>query len=291
MSKNASLMRNTDGSIYHLHLHPGQLAETVILVGDPQRSHLIASYFDRIEFSAEHREFVTFTGTLKGKRLSVLSTGVGAGGIDVVINEVDALFNMDLDTCQPKDSFTQLQFIRFGTTGALQADLPVGSLVTSAYAFSTDAILQYYPRHRCAEVTELEASLQQYFTRLPMAQGIYAAAADPELMQWFAPVVTTAGITFTCNGFYAPQGRVLRQVLPYPDFIEWVSDFEFAGYKTTNLEMETAVIYGLCESLGHKGCSISTVMANRRDDSIGTYNVAVEGMLHTLLDRLVEKVE
>lgn len=287
MIKNASLMRNNDGSIYHLQLHPGQLAETVVLVGDPQRSHLIASYFDRVECSAKHREFISFTGELGGKRLSVVSTGVGAGGVDVVINEVDALFNIDFASGKPKTNLTQLQFIRLGTTGSLQADLSVGALVASTYAFATDGLLQYYPRNRTSEVERLERALQDYFVRLPAASSIYAAAADPGLLQQFASVVDASGITFTCNGFYAPQGRVLRQQLPYPDFVNWVSGFSFQDYRVTNLEMETAAIYGLCESLGHQACSISTVMANRVSDRIGSYQLAVSDMLPVLLERLI----
>lgn len=290
MTATASLMRNSNGSIYHLQLQPGQLAETIILVGDPQRSHLISSYFDFIEFAQHHREFATFTGLSNGKRISVLSTGVGAGGIDIAINEVDALFNIDLDTGKPKEKLTQLQFVRFGTTGSLQADLPVGSLVTSAYAFATDGLLHYYPRNRPAVVKSLEKELQSYFSDMPMIPAVYAAAADAGLMKLFEPLVKTAGITFTCNGFFAPQGRELRQPLPRENFIDWVSGFEFNGLKTTNLEMETAAIYGLCESLGHKACSISAVMANRCKDAVGSYGTVVQDMVSQLFECLIDKL-
>lgn len=287
MIKNTALMRNSEGGVYHLHLHPGDLAETVILVGDPQRSRQIATYFDHIEKASSHREFSTFTGTVGNKRLSVVSTGVGAGGVDVVINEIDALFNIDFETGNPKEQITQLQFVRFGTTGAVQADLPIGSLVTSVYAFATDGLLHYYQRHQSEKVKALECALQQSLADLPVMHGVYAAQADPDLVALFEPLVARAGITFSCNGFFSPQGRQLRQSLPYPDFIEHISHFEFDGYQTTNIEMETAAIYGLSESLGHKACSISAVMANRLCETVGRYHIVVEEMVHRLFERLL----
>lgn len=284
-SNQSVFMKNDCGRIYHLRLHPEDIADTVILVGDPERTDMIAEHFDAIHAEASHREFRTVTGEFHGKRLTVLSTGIGAGGVEVAINELDALVNLDPNTGKPLDKLTSLNLIRFGTTGALQPDTTIGSVLVSEAAFAFDGLIKFYSKDTDVNVQPLEKALEDHFSNLSMVGGLYAAAAAPFLVDIFSDM-GDRGITFTCNGFYAPQARELRLPIRYPELLDQAQAFVHAGSRITNLEMETAVIYGLAHQLGHKACSVSVAVANRHHNASGSYKQVVEDMLDEFLDRV-----
>lgn len=284
-SKQSVYMKNDCGRIYHLRLHPEDVADTVILVGDPDRSDMIAEHFDVVHVEASHREFRTVTGEFHGKRLTVLSTGIGAGGVEVAINELDALVNIDPSTGKPLDKLTSLNLIRFGTTGALQPDTAIGSVLVSEAAFAFDGLIKFYNKDTDPNIQPLQASLEKHFANLSMVGGLYAAGADRFLVDIFSDM-GEKGITFTCNGFYAPQARALRLPIRYPDLLDQAQAFSYEGTRITNLEMETAVIYGLADQLGHKACSVSVAVANRHHNASGSYKQVVEDMLDEFLDRV-----
>ncbi len=256
----SELITNADGSIYHLNLHSEQLADTIILVGDPNRVADVSKHFDFLEYKVQHREFVTHTGFLGKKRLSVVATGIGTDNIDIVLNELDAIKNYDLTSQQPKPDFTPLQFVRVGTSGAMQAEIRPDSFVFSEFAIGLDGLLGFYVQNNDPNCIELKQKLM---------------AEMPELAQMCVPQVSratlngvfetgmTKGITVTCAGFYAPQGRQLRYKLAQPDFIQKISQFSYNQIRTTNFEMETAGIFGLAQILGHKACSLNAILANR----------------------------
>lgn len=290
----SELILNPDGSIYHLHLVPDQIADLVITVGDPERVSRVSRHFDRIDERVSKREFVTHTGELGGRRISVISTGIGTDNIDIVLNELDVLATVDLDkrTLLAKDHLRQLCFVRLGTSGCLQPELPINSLLISSYAIGLDGLMPFYelapPLPSANLLDALQAKLAAQGMRLPGSP--YAAQADDALVDHFAQADNYRGITLTAAGFYGPQARSLRlKSTLNAHFIDALQEFSFeAGqYKITNLEMETAGIYALAQALGHRAVSISALLANRAN---GTFSKqpkkTVDQMIEWALDRL-----
>jgi len=280
----SELIINSRGAIYHLDLRPEELASTVITVGDPDRVHTVTKYFDSIECECDHREFVTHTGFIGKKRISVVSTGIGTDNIDIVLNELDALVNIDLDTRLPKDSFKQLDIIRIGTSGALQADIPVDSFVASSHGLGIDNLINFYRHEHNEEEKQL---LHSFVTQTQLHSGIsypYLFSASPYLLKHFVNGFFN-GITVTCPGFYGPQGRILRLGLSNPTLIDRLTGFSFGQHRITNFEMETAGIYGLGKLLGHRCLSLSAIVANRVTKQFSTdTGKTIEKLISTALD-------
>ncbi|HEY4197997.1 MAG TPA: nucleoside phosphorylase [Mucilaginibacter sp.] len=257
----SELILNADGSVYHLNLLPEDVAGTVITVGDPERVTQVSRYFDRIELEKSKREFVTHTGILRGKRITVISTGIGTDNIDIVLNELDALVNVDLETRLPKEQLKKLNIIRIGTSGTIQADINVDSLLVSGMAFGLDTLMHYYKHQTTTDEKHL---LQALRSALPKEStlSLYIASADRQLIDSLAHDLPQ-GIAITAPGFYAPQGREIRARAANPDFMDIIQQFDFHGQRITNLEMETAGIYGLAAALGHRAISFNVILANR----------------------------
>lgn len=262
------LILNADGNVYHLNLLPGDVADTVITVGDPERVAAISRHFDHIELKKSKREFFTHTGTIGGKRLTVISTGIGTDNIDIVLNELDALANIDLQTRLPKQQLKSLNIIRLGTSGAVQADIPVDSLLVSTAAFGLDTLMHFY-QHKS---TEQESRLLNAFKEmLPEDINLspYITSADASLIKNLAHDLQQ-GITITAPGFYAPQGRELRAKQNVSGLMDIIQNFRSANHRITNLEMETAGIYGLASVLEHKAISFNVILANRATQTFST---------------------
>ncbi|RYZ00514.1 MAG: phosphorylase [Chitinophagaceae bacterium] len=258
----SELIINARGAIYHLDLRPEELAPTVITVGDPHRVKEVSKHFDRIEFEREHREFVTHTGYIGAKRLSVVSTGIGPDNIDIVFNELDALVNIDFSTRLIRPELSSLQIVRMGTSGSLQAHIPVDSFVASTHALGLDNLLNYY---RLEQNMEENALLQSFNTHTGLNTQVtnpYISGAAPALLKHFVEEFHQ-GITVTCPGFYGPQGRVLRLGIRNPALIDRLTEFRFGNHLISNFEMETSAIYGLGRLLGHQCLSLSAIVANR----------------------------
>ncbi len=253
----SELVLNKDGSVYHLNLLPEDIAETIITVGDPDRVGEVSKYFDKIEVRKQHREFVTHTGYLGNKRLTVVSTGIGPDNIDIVFNELDALVNIDLKTREIKPQHTSLRIIRVGTSGGLQEFLGVDSFVVSDAAFGMDGVLHYYQNDWVNKPV-----LDSFIKHIQSPVLPYYAEGNDSLTQLFSESFHQ-GITVTCNGFYGPQGRILRLQPAIDGFIAKLHSFDFEGRKILNFEMETSAIYGLGHLLGHRCCSLSVIVANR----------------------------
>lgn len=264
MIADSELILNADGSIYHLNLLPSDLATTLIFVGDPDRVKEVSKWFDRIEVKKGKREFITHTGYYQGKRLSVISTGIGTDNIDIVMNEVDALVNIDFATRSLKENLTSLDIIRIGTSGSIQGDIKVGTLLASAYALGFDTLMQFYIKPYTAEELALRKAVDQHFDF--MAFQPYVAQASPKLLAQIAADLPK-GITMTAPGFYGPQGRSVRSHNVYPDLIKQANNFTAQGQKITNLEMETAGIYAMASMLGHHALSINAILASRVNET------------------------
>ncbi len=282
----SELVLNNDNSIYHLKLHPHQIAKDIIVVGDPGRVATISDYFDTIEYKVANREILTHTGTLNGKRLSVMSTGMGTDNIDIVLNELDALVNIDLENRTEKTEKTSLNIIRLGTSGSLQADIPVDSFVVSEYGLGLDGLMNYYE----FEQTPLELDLLKQFYEQTnysktFAQPYFVKAAD-DLYNLLSPDCYT-GITATAGGFYGPQGRLLRIPLKEGQLNEKLNQFKYNNLRITNFEMETSALYGLSKALGHNSCTMCAVVANRFTNQFSeNYKVSVKKLIELLLSRL-----
>lgn len=280
MIKESELILNPDGSIYHLNLRPEQVADTIILVGDPNRVPRVSAYFDTIEFSTQKREFCTHTGTYKGKRLTALSTGIGPDNIDIVINELDALFNIDLHTRKPKEQLTSLNIVRFGTSGSLQADIPVDSFVLSSHGLGMDNMLHAYkdaPKVREIAMEEAFMAHTQWNTDKGRP---YIVGCGETLKQRLLTDKVFEGITGTAPGFYGPQGRMLRLPVQDPTLNDKLHSFNYKGYRMTNLEMETSAIYGLSKLLGHQAVSLNAIIANR---ATGTFTKDTKKVVEELI--------
>lgn len=258
----SELIINSRGAVYHLNVRPEELADTIITVGDPSRVGEVSKYFDKIEGKFEHREFNTHTGLIGKKRLSVVSTGIGPDNIDIVLNELDALANIDFGTRTIKPELKRLKIIRFGTSGSLQADIPVDSFVASTHGLGIDNLLNFYRQ----ENNDEEMAIQQAFinhTKIGTHNSIpYIASAAPSLQKHFVEGYHQ-GITVTCPGFYGPQGRVLRLGLQYPELVDQLTSFRYGNHRISNFEMETSAIYGLGKLMNHYCLSLNVIVANR----------------------------
>jgi len=258
----SELIINDRGAVYHLNCRPEELATTIITVGDPDRVAAVSKYFDKVEFKNNHREFITHTGYIGKKRISCVSTGIGPDNIDIVFNELDALVNIDFKARIVKQEHTSLNIIRLGTTGSLQNDIQVDSLVVSTHGLGLDNLMHFYRMENNEEEKQL---LQAFIIHTQLNSGKifpYINMASGSLLKHFTHNYHH-GITVTCPGFYGPQGRILRLGLGYPHLINNLTNFNFGNYRITNFEMETSAIYGLGKALGHQCLSISTIVANR----------------------------
>ncbi len=277
----SELIINNRGAIYHLDLRPEELANTIITVGDPDRVATVSKHFDKVETKSQHREFVTHTGYIGKKRISVLSTGIGTDNIDIVLNELDALVNIDFETRSVKQNLSQLDIIRIGTAGSLQSSIPVDSFVVSTHGVGIDNLLNFY-RH---EENEEEKQLLHSFVTLTQLHNRfsypYINTASASLIKHFVEGYHH-GITVTCPGFYGPQGRILRLGLSNPNLIDRLTQFSFGNHRITNFEMETAGIYGMGKLLGHHCLSISAIVTNRI-----TKQFSKDG--NGVVERLIEK--
>lgn len=280
----SELILNKRGAIYHLDLLPGELAGTIITVGDPDRVKEVSKYFDTIECKCQHREFITHTGRLGNKRLSVVSTGIGTDNIDIVMNELDALVNIDLATRTVKSHFTTLQIIRIGTAGSLQEDIAVDDYVASTHGVGTDNLLHFYRNENNDEENQL---IQSFITQIQLHNNTalpYISSASVSLIKHFVEGFHQ-GITVTCPGFYGPQGRILRLGLSNPAFIDRLSAFSFGAHRICNFEMETAAIYGMGKLLGHHCLSLSAIIANRISKQFSKdANAVVDRLIQRTLD-------
>lgn len=259
--KASELILNADGSVYHLHLKPEHLANDIIIVGDQDRVKEVSKHFDSIEFQTSKREFVTHTGYIGKKRLTVLSTGIGTDNIDIVFNELDALVNIDLDTRLVKNKLSALNIIRVGTSGALQQDVPVDSILLSTHGLGLDGLMNFYEHTSTEEESQMLNQINEK-VKLPFPPSL--SAASQKLLALFAGEEVHYGITLTSTGFYGPQGRKLRLSPSIHHFIEDLSSLQLGKHQITNLEMETSAIYGLGKLLGHHCLSVNAILANRQ---------------------------
>ncbi|MGI9547757.1 MAG: nucleoside phosphorylase [Flavobacteriaceae bacterium] len=282
----SELILNADQSIYHLNLLPEDIAETVILVGDQNRVEKVSRYFDSIDIRKERREFITHTGELNGKRISVVSTGIGTDNIDIVLNEIDALFNIDFKDRVVKDSLTQIDFVRIGTSGAIQPDIPLDAFVLSEYAIGFDNVLHFYQgesiQHPEAQMAFIEHTDWSVFKSIP-----YVVASDLALAEQLFSKDVIKGFTGSNVGFYGPQGRSLRLALEDEELNSKLSSFEYQGRRITNLEMETSAIYGLSSLLGHRAVSMNSILANR---STGGFSQKPADTIDRLIQYTLEKL-
>jgi uridine phosphorylase len=284
--KQSELILNPDGSVYHLNLRPEHIANTIIFVGDQDRVDKISKHFDSIEFTTQKREFKTTTGTYKNKRLSVISTGIGPDNIDIVLNELDALVNIDLQTRKPKEVLTTLNIIRIGTSGSLQEDIPVDSYVISSHGLDLNGLLHSYQIDAIANPTIEDAFVKHTNWNTKKSYPIVIENSKT-LENRFKSDKTFSGITATAGGFYGPQGRVLRLALQDDGLNHKIDSFSFNEHRITNLEMETSAIYGLSKLLGHEACSINAIIANRAN---GTFSENPGKVVVDLIEYALEKL-
>jgi uridine phosphorylase len=282
----SELIINSRGAIYHLDLRPEELSDTIITVGDPDRVQEVSKHFDTIEIRRHHREFVTHTGYISNRRVSVVSTGIGTDNIDIVLNELDALANIDFQSRTIKPSLTRLTIIRVGTSGSLQADIPVDSFVASSHAIGVDNLLNFYRQENNEEEIQM---LQAFISHTQMGSQYaapYIASAGSSIQKHFVEGFHH-GITVTCPGFYGPQGRVLRLGLTNPDLIDRLTQFRYGNHRITNFEMETSGIYGLGRLLKHQCLSLSAIVANRVEQTFSKDGaVPVEKLIRKTLEIL-----
>lgn len=283
----SELIINPDGSVFHLHLKPGQLAEKVILVGDPGRVATVAAGFDSIEYEVESREFKTITGTYKGKRISVISTGIGTDNIDIVMNELDALANIDFETRTEKADFTCLEIVRIGTCGGMQADIPLGTHLASELSLGFDGVLNFYANRDSVCLLDFESAFKKHVDWSPLKASPYVVSSDLELMQRITKDDMMLGVTISANGFYGPQGRVLRLDLDDMSINDKIESFRFGKYKITNYEMESSAIAGMAKLMGHKATTVCCVIANRR---IKSANTDYQPYILSLIDKVLERI-
>ena len=276
---NSELIITDRGTIYHLDLAPQHIAHTIITVGDPDRVKEVSKYFDRITHQAQHREFVTHTGYIGNKHISVVSTGIGPDNVDIVLNELDALVNIDFSTRMVKEVKTQLSIIRLGTCGCLQGDIPVDSVIVSSHGLGLDNLMHYYKTENSPEERFILSEFNKHTTLGSGNVLPYVAESAISLRKHFGAGFIH-GITVTCPGFYGPQGRVLRMPLAYPNLIDALTTFRCQDNRITNFEMETSALYGLGRIMGHKCLSVSTVVANRVNKTFSANgNKAVDEMI------------
>lgn len=283
----SELILNPDQSIYHLHLQPDQIGQTIITVGDQDRVEMVSKYFDRIDTKVQKREFRTHTGELNGKRITVISTGIGPDNIDIVLNELDALVNIDFATRQVKETETSLDIIRIGTSGCLQEDIPVDSILISEQAIGLDGLMHFYEFYNNAD----ETMFQHVFLRAMDQKANFPIR--PYFIQGNAKLIQKIGYdmhkgtTVTCPGFYAPQGRQLRAAITVGGMLDALAEFDYDGKRITNFEMETAAIYGMSRLLGHNAVSCNALLANRAN---GTFSENPKRTMEKLIEVVLERL-
>lgn len=283
----SELIINPDGSSFHLHLKPEHLADKVILVGDPGRVPVVAAHFDEIENDVASREFRTITGTYKGKRISVQSTGIGCDNIDIVLNELDALANIDFEKRTEKPEHRELTIVRIGTCGGLQPNTPVGTFIASVKSIGFDGLLNYYAGRDEVCDLELEEAFKKHMDWNPQKGAPYVIDANAELIDRVAGEDMVRGITIACGGFYGPQGRELRIPLADPKQNEKIEAFEYGGLRITNFEMESSAVAGLSRLLGHKAMTCCMVIANRLAKEANTgYKNSIDDLIKIVLERI-----
>ena len=285
----SELIINEDGSVFHLHVKPEQLADKVILVGDPGRVSLVASHFDDKECEVESREFKTVTGHYKGKRITVTSTGIGCDNIDIVMNEIDALANIDFKTREEKDRLRSLEIVRLGTSGGLQKNTPVGTFVCSEISVGFDGLLNFYDGRLAVCDLPLERALLNHlgWSGTMCASNLYAIHANDEMVNKIAQDDMVRGITVACGGFFGPQGRQLRVPLVDPNQNLKLQSFEYQGHKITNFEMESSALAGLAKLQGHKATTVCMIIANRVAKEANTgYKNKIDDLIKVVLDRI-----
>ena len=284
----SELIINPDGSAFHLHLLPEQLPDNIILVGDPSRVNLVAEHFDSRTFEVSAREFHSIGGTLRGTPVMALSHGIGPDNIDIVINELDALANIDFATRRPRPEHRTLNLVRIGTSGSLQADIPVGTPVAAAKSIGFDGVLNYYAGRNAVADLEYQAALMDH-TKWPyLLPTPYIVNADPGLLDTVAADDMVRGNTISAVGFYGPQGRELRLPLARPDLNDLIRSFSWRGHRVTNYEMESAPLAGLAALLGHRALTVCTIIANRYSHAATpNYSTAVTDLISTVLTRLI----
>lgn len=281
----SELVLSSRGGVYHLDLCPGEVAPSVFLVGDPNRAELVAQRFDTIRFKNQNREFVTITGTIGNEEVSVIGTGIGTDNIDIVLNELDAVFNIDLKTRLIKKDITKFRLIRLGTTGGIHPSIEVGSHVVSAFGLGLDGLLNFYDYQPTSDCKAIEDAFTQQFSKDNNRISPYVYAGSSNLINKFDDL--KKGVTITANGFYAPQGRQLRMRPKINDFETRLASFECNGWVATNFEMETSALYGISDLLGHEALTICTVIANRQQKAfLENYHPAVEKMIDMAIERL-----
>ena len=285
----SELIINKDGSVFHLHVRPEQLADKVILVGDPGRVALVASHFEEKEMEVESREFRTVTGTYKGKRITVISTGIGCDNIDIVMNEVDALANIDFQTRTEKQQLRSLEIVRIGTCGGLQLNTPEGTFICSEYSVGFDGLLNFYEGRNAVCDLKMERALISHlgWTGNMCQPYPYVIKADENLVERIAQNDMVRGITLACGGFFGPQGRQLRVPLVDPHQNEKIESFEYDGMHITNFEMESSALAGLAKLMGHRATTACMVIANRRAGKANTgYKNIIDDLITLVLDRI-----
>ena len=283
----SELIINQDGSIFHLHVKPEQLADNVILVGDPGRVAQVAGFFDSTECDVSNREFHTITGTYKGKRITAQSTGIGCDNIDIVLNELDALANIDFTTRMEKEELRSLNIVRIGTCGGLQPFTPTGTFIASVKSIGFDGLLNFYAGRNEVCDLEFEEAFKRHMDWNPQLGAPYVIDADTELINRVAADDMVRGVTIACGGFFGPQGRELRIPLADPKQNEKVECFEFGGLRITNFEMESSAVAGLSRLLGHKAMTCCMVIANRlAKQANSNYKNNIEVLIEKVLDRI-----
>ena len=282
----SELILNSDNSVYHLNLLPHDISDTVINVGDPDRVKMVSAFFDSIELKKQKREFVTHTGIYKGKRITVLSTGIGTDNIDIVYNELDSLVNIDLEKREIKNTLKSLNLIRIGTSGSLQSDIPVDGFVFSQYGLGLDGLLNYYKLVNDNDEDEIINAFRKHYPNEGILSLPYISKCSSKLENALGEGMFK-GITASCCGFYAPQGRVLRYELARKNFIPSLNSFRFKNNRITNFEMETGAMYGLAKILGHHCCSINAIVANRiTNEHTHKSEETMNKLIQLVLDRI-----
>lgn len=282
----SELIINSDGSVFHLHIKPEQLSDKIIMMGDPSRVDLTASFFDSVECSIQSREFRTITGMYKGKRITALSHGIGPDNIDIVLTELDALANVDFQTHEVKKDFKQLTMVRVGTSGGMQPNCPIGSYVVASKSIGFDGVLNYYEGREKVVVQDFEDAFKKYVEWSPLHCAPYVVEADQELVNRIGHDMIQ-GVTISAIGFYGPQGRYVRMPLAKPDLNSRIESFEYKGEKITNYEMESAPLAGLGKLMGHKAMTVCTIIANRLSGgSNSEYKGSIEDLIKKVLDRI-----
>lgn len=283
----SELIINADGSIFHLHLKPEMLTDRIILVGDPARVDMVASFFDKKIHEVSSREFHTIVGEYKGKPVMCLSHGIGADNIDIVVNELDALANIDFETCTVKDTFRQLSMVRVGTSGSLQNDIPVGAMVVAGKALGIDGAFHFYKDSEKYRDIELENEFIRQTGWNPIWNRPYIVDANESLTKQILTDEMTVGITITANGFYGPQGRELRLSIADENYKNALNKFSYKGYRLTNFEMESAMLQGLSKLMGHRAVTVCSIIAGRMTNNANTnYKGSIEELIKIILEKI-----